>query len=287
MNNGWIKIHRSITEHWLYTEKRVYSRLEAWYDILLQVNYTDATVNIKGKLYHVKRGESLMSLDSWAARWNWEKSKVRRFLNLLQSDNMIVINGDNITTRLTVCNYDSYQDERNADETQTQRKRHSNDIQTTQDKEREEEKERKKNKNNTEIQFPSVDEFVVQGKLYLQEAGITGNFDLKLRAKFSQWAEESWTDARGNKIKNWKSKLRMAISYWADENQSVKQSYQTDGGKWLLIDITDPDAPHKTPYEQKHEAEAAMKSYMAVFSYKKYEIRYDVDYTDNKRGFVC
>lgn len=67
----------------------------------------------------------------------------------------------------------------------------------------------------------------------------------------------------------------------------VVQVKDVSNGKWLLIDITDPDAPHKTPYEQKHEAEAAMKSYMAVFSYKKYEIRYDADYTDNKRGFVC
>ena len=31
--SGWIKIHRSITNHWLYTEKRVFSKFEAWNDI--------------------------------------------------------------------------------------------------------------------------------------------------------------------------------------------------------------------------------------------------------------
>jgi len=136
--SGWIKIHRSITDHWLYNEFRVYSKLEAWYDLLLNVNYVDAKIMIKGRLYEVKRGQSIMSLDSWAKRWNWDKSKVRRFLNLLQKESMIDLISDNITTRITICKYDSYQSEGNADETQTKRKRNSNDIQTTPIKEGEE-----------------------------------------------------------------------------------------------------------------------------------------------------
>lgn len=128
--SGWIKIHRSITDHWLYKENRVYSKLEAWYDLLLNVNYIDAKTIIKGKLYEVKRGQSIMSLESWGKRWNWDKSKVRRFLNLLQNDSMIELISDNITTQLTICNYYSYQAERNADETQTKHKRNTDEIQT-------------------------------------------------------------------------------------------------------------------------------------------------------------
>lgn len=125
---GWIKIHRCITEHWLYSEKRTYSKLEAWYDILLNVNYTDNKVMIKGKLYEVKRGESILSYESWGKRWNWDKSKVRRFFNLLQNDSMIELKCDNTTTHLTVCKYDSYQGERNADETQTKHKRNTSET---------------------------------------------------------------------------------------------------------------------------------------------------------------
>ena len=84
--SGWIKLHRSITDHWLYTEKRVYSRFEAWNDILLTVNYSDAKTIIKGKMYTIKRGESILSLESWSKRWNWDKSKVRRFFSLLQTE---------------------------------------------------------------------------------------------------------------------------------------------------------------------------------------------------------
>lgn len=142
--SGWIKIHRSIKDHWLYTEKRVFSRFEAWNDILLTVNYSDAQTLIKGKLYNVKRGESILSLDSWAKRWGWEKSSVRRFLKLLENESMVALDSDNVTTRLTVCNYDSYQDERNADETRKKLKRNSNEIQTTPIKEEKEEQEEKR-----------------------------------------------------------------------------------------------------------------------------------------------
>lgn len=126
--SGWIKIHRSITSHWLYSEKRTYSKLEAWYDILLNVNFSDNKVILKGKLYEVKRGESILSYESWGKRWNWDKSKVRRFFNLLQNDSMIELKCDNITTHLTVCKYESYQGERNADETQTKRKRNTDET---------------------------------------------------------------------------------------------------------------------------------------------------------------
>lgn len=138
--SGWIKIHRSITNHWLYTEKRVFSKFEAWNDILLTVNYVDTKTIIKGRLYEVKRGQSILSLVSWSKRWNWDKSKVKRFLNTLQLDEMLVIKSDTQTTHLTVCNYDSYQGERNADETQMKRKRNADETQVNTIEERKKEK---------------------------------------------------------------------------------------------------------------------------------------------------
>jgi hypothetical protein len=144
--SGWIKIHRSITEHWLYAEKRVFSKFEAWHDILLTVNYSESKCLIKGKLYTVKRGQSILSLESWANRWNWDKSKVRRFMGLLKQDGMIDLISDSITTHLTVCKYDAYQDERNANETQTKLKRISNEFQTTPIEEGKEYKEGKESK---------------------------------------------------------------------------------------------------------------------------------------------
>lgn len=131
MNKGWISIHRELQDHWLWQEKRVFSKLEAWLDILLTVNHSEQKTMIKNRLFTVKRGESINSLDTWASRWNWNKSKVRRFLTLLESDSMVVTKSETQTTRLTVCKYDSYQDLRNANETQMKLKRNANETQTT------------------------------------------------------------------------------------------------------------------------------------------------------------
>jgi hypothetical protein len=138
MSYGWIKVHRQIQTHWLYTEKREFSPFEAWIDILLTVNHAAAKVLIQCTLYEVKAGESINSLDTWGKRWNWSKSKVRRFLKTLENDKMIFLKNETKTTRLTVCNYEVYQFERNAGETQTKRKRNAGETLATPNKNEEE-----------------------------------------------------------------------------------------------------------------------------------------------------
>jgi len=118
---GWISIHRQLQDHWLWQERRVFSRAEAWIDILLNVNHAEAKIVIKNDVYNIGRGESLMSLDTWGKRWGWNKSKVRRFFGLLEKDGMIRSKSETKTTRITICNYESYQTKRNADETQVKR----------------------------------------------------------------------------------------------------------------------------------------------------------------------
>lgn len=130
---GWIKVHRSITNHWVFSDAE---KLKAWITILLNVNHEEIKVNLGNEIFICGRGESLKSLDSWAKLFgkNWNKSKVRRFFELLKNDSMIVLKSEHITTRLTVCKYDNYQDDRNADETQMKRKRNASETQTTPNK---------------------------------------------------------------------------------------------------------------------------------------------------------
>jgi len=188
--SGWIKIHRSITNHWLYSEKRVYSKLEAWYDMLISVNYADSKTLIKGKLYEVKRGQSIMSLDSWAKRWNWDKSKVRRFLNTLQNDNMIELKSDTITTQLTICNYESYQGERNADETPVKRKRNADETQTTPIEERKEEKK-----------------FIIPTFNDVLEYCMQNNLEVDGYKFINFYESKGWMVGK-NKMKDWKAAVR-------------------------------------------------------------------------------
>lgn len=109
MNDGWIKLHRSCLDHWLYTEYRPLTRREAWETILFTVNYEDGKLLIKGQVYECKRGQSLLSIQSWAEKFVWSVKQVRTFFTLLEKDEMIITEGLQYTTRLTVCKYDNYQ----------------------------------------------------------------------------------------------------------------------------------------------------------------------------------
>jgi len=203
--SGWIKLHRSIIDHWLYTEKRVYSRFEAWNDILLTVNYSQAKTIIKGKIYIIKRGESILSLESWSKRWNWDKSKVRRFLTLLQTDGMIVVKGDSITTHIIVCKYDSYQGDRHADETPTKRKRNADDIQTTPIEEEEEELRKKEEK-----EIPTYSDFFDYVKTL---SSYKIELDYTIKVKYDLWVDNKWRDGKDSHILNWKNKIKNTMPY--------------------------------------------------------------------------
>lgn len=110
---GWITIHRSIREHWLYEEKRAFSKYEAWIDLLMDANHTSKKTLIDGQLEEVNRGQNITSIRKLCVRWNWSNNKVTRFLNLLQEDGMIIWKSDTKKTAITIVNYDFYQSGQN------------------------------------------------------------------------------------------------------------------------------------------------------------------------------
>ena len=145
---GWIKIHRTINKHWIFTDAE---RFRAWMIILLTVNFEPKKQMIEGELISCDRGQSIISLNTWASKFGnkWTVQKVRTFFNLLKKDEMIHTEGLRKTTRLTVCNYDSYQDEQQADNKQITQRQHRDNKQITttkEGKEREEGKEGKETK---------------------------------------------------------------------------------------------------------------------------------------------
>ncbi|WP_233641473.1 hypothetical protein [Staphylococcus haemolyticus] len=91
---GWISLHRSIQNHWLFKEKRKFSRFEAWIDLLLLVNHTESKIMVDGELIIVKRGQRITSLRQLRERWNWSITKVNNFLKALEDETMIELKKD-------------------------------------------------------------------------------------------------------------------------------------------------------------------------------------------------
>jgi hypothetical protein len=86
-------------------------------------------------------------LETWAKDWNVTKKTVKEFFELLQKDSMLLYEGIKITTRITVCNYDNYQDMVNTKETKGKRKVNTKKTETTPKQECKEGKEDNKSFN--------------------------------------------------------------------------------------------------------------------------------------------
>ena len=106
---GWISIHRKIQECFLWVDKEPFDRRSAWIDLLLLANHEDKEILFDGKVMTVGRGQRVTSILLLSNRWHWSRHKVSDFLNLLESQQMIVQKRDNKKTLLTIVNYDIYQ----------------------------------------------------------------------------------------------------------------------------------------------------------------------------------
>ena len=138
--SGWIKIDRQISNHWIFNDSW---KFRNWIDLILMVNHRDKKVEINGTLFMCKRGETLRSIQTLSVRWRCSKSKVRRFLQLLQKDDMIQLTNELKTTRITICKYDTYQIDRIKDESKLKRKRNANESEANSNKNEKNEKKKK------------------------------------------------------------------------------------------------------------------------------------------------
>ncbi|HHM2692255.1 TPA: DnaD domain protein [Staphylococcus aureus] len=121
---GWISIDRSIQNHWLFKEKRTFSKFEAWIYLLMEADHSKAKVPIGNQIVTVERGQRLTSILTLSDLFNWSRFKVKTFLDLLESDGMLEVKTTSKYTLITIVNYDFYQSEQG-------RNQHQNDIKPT------------------------------------------------------------------------------------------------------------------------------------------------------------
>lgn len=116
---GYVKIWRKLREHELWKERRVFSRAEAWIDLIMRANWQD-TVLIDGTT--LERGCLATSIRDLAFDWSWSRSRVDRFLISLDGTQIEHRAGHRCST-IRILKYEEYQDVREPGGTQARRKR--------------------------------------------------------------------------------------------------------------------------------------------------------------------
>lgn len=105
---GWIKLHRKVLDCWIWNEKP-YDKARAWVDLLLLAMHRDKKLLVDNDLVVVERGSLMTSIVKLANRWGWSRCKVMRYLELLESEQMLNTKRTPKGTLVTIVKYEDYQ----------------------------------------------------------------------------------------------------------------------------------------------------------------------------------
>ena len=238
--NGWIKLHKSITEHWLWDDPVI---LRAWLDLLMSVNYTDKKVLFNGKLIIVKAGQIITSIRKLSERWGCTRRKASRIIQLFTQDNMVELKTDRNGTLLTVVNYGKYQDMRDTEST-TQDTTESTTQSTT------ESSQHKNIKNNKEYKKESEEPELAPVKPFRHPIGKYNNVFLsneeaaKLMNKFGEADTKKAIESLSNHLATKKNNYRDDAHYavlckWIQEDKEKPKTTKSKAQDFKQRDYTD------------------------------------------------
>ena len=114
---GHLKVYRKFFTHWLWEENRVYNRPEAFLDLLQLAAFAPTKRVVQGKLVSLEVGELVASERFLELRWKWSRTKVRSFLGILESDQMLDRRKDQGETVLILSNYKDFHECRTEEKT--------------------------------------------------------------------------------------------------------------------------------------------------------------------------
>ena len=187
MEKGWIKLHRKILDCEIFAGEP-FSKMQAWIYLLLMANHEPREIYIGYQKVRIERGQFHTSERKLASIWGWDFRKVKRFLDVLQMENMLSRNSSAHGSTLTIVNYDIYQvggstvgsTDGSTDGTQTRIKE-------------------KKNNNNNVFTPPTLEEITA----YCRER----NNNVDPKQFFDYFQTGNWIDSEGKPVRNWKQKL--------------------------------------------------------------------------------
>lgn len=112
-NKGFVPVYRDIQDHWLWdSDKEPFTRGQAWIDLLLSVNHEEKKILVNGKVVVIRPGQKWTSIRTLARKWNWTKDRVERYIDLLKSDGMLLVEATRNGTLLTLRNWDNFNGQR-------------------------------------------------------------------------------------------------------------------------------------------------------------------------------
>jgi DNA replication protein DnaD len=109
-DKGWIKLHRSIVDHWVFQRgSKGYEMEHYWLDLLLMVNHKKGKIQYYKDVVTIYPGQTRTSQRKLAARWGIDTKTVKKVLDTFQNEGMITYENRYNGTLITIVNYLVYQ----------------------------------------------------------------------------------------------------------------------------------------------------------------------------------
>lgn len=107
---GVFAVARDIWDHPVLSgDKEPFSKREAWMWLVSATTWKPRRVGIDGHIVHLERGELCYSVRFLSQKWHWSKSRVARFLDVLENQDMIRDASRDSVKVYSVTNYNEYQ----------------------------------------------------------------------------------------------------------------------------------------------------------------------------------
>ncbi|MEI2388104.1 hypothetical protein [Breoghania sp. JC706] len=113
-----------------------FTKREAWLWLVSEASWKPRTVRVGSKVVELERGQVAASVRFMAGAWQWEPTKVLRFLRALEGAENIATDSATGVKRITICNYELYQTDhgQGATENATPVQQHRNSSATNEKK---------------------------------------------------------------------------------------------------------------------------------------------------------
>lgn len=193
MNQGWIKLHRSLLE-WEWFDDHNTFRLFMY--LMLKANHN----NKKWRGLELPAGSIVTGQDILALEVGLTRMQVRTSLDKLKTTREITIKTNNKGSIIQIVNYKKYQVVTSKQPTDNQQITTNNNI-----------------KNDNKY-IPTLQEFAT----YALELKPTLD-RMAVEAKYQSWIENDWKDGHDKQIKNWKTKLRATIPYMKETKSNYSE----------------------------------------------------------------
>lgn len=106
LKKGYILFPKVLFEEQMKANKKANGHFDAFLLVLTHVNYSQTDCCIGGQHFACMRGESIMSINHWAAIFGWGRSRTRYFFNKMFDEGIIEKVANPYSTHIRVSDYD-------------------------------------------------------------------------------------------------------------------------------------------------------------------------------------